>query len=98
MRLRVRPLGPEMNFNVVRQDRGRADDEGQSRRDTEAEAEWCRQFGQLRNTMGACGLETTVTRELPVGALPVQRVTPSDVESVPEQKPGRTGQDDSKGP
>lgn len=76
VRLTVRPDESRMNFNVVR-----FDGESQATREADIEAEnaWCSGYDKLVETLAARGLETQLTRHLPVGAVPVQTVGSDEV-------------------
>ena len=81
VRLRVSAEERTVNFNVVR---ARGDEETAERRrlDALAEDRWCAEFPALMRTLGARGLELTVTRRLGAGELPVQVVDPASVPAV----------------
>lgn len=75
VRLTVRPDENKMNFNVVRIAEQVGDRESSSREaDSEAENAWCSGYQQFVETLAAKGLDTQLTRHLPVGAIPVQAV------------------------
>lgn len=76
VRLTVRPNESKMNFNVVRL----AGRESSSREaDIEAENAWCSGYQQFVDTLAARGLDTKLTRHLPVGAVPVQTVSVDEI-------------------
>ena len=80
MRLTVRPDESKINFNVVRiagqADRGR---NSPGRADIEAENAWCSGYQQLVDTFKARGLETELSRHLPVGSVPVPVVGTDEI-------------------
>lgn len=76
VRLTVRPEESRMNFNVVRFDGGSP---ASREADIEAENAWCSGYEKLVETLAARGLETQLTRHLPVGAVPVQTVGSEEV-------------------
>lgn len=76
VRLTVRPDESKMNFNVVRI----AGQESSTREaDIEAENAWCSGYQQFVDTLAARGLDTELTRHLPVGAVPVQAVGSDEI-------------------
>lgn len=76
VRLTVRPDESKINFNVVRI----AGQESSSREaDIEAENAWCSGYQQFVDTLAARGLDTELTRHLPVGAVPVQAVGSDEI-------------------
>jgi hypothetical protein len=84
VRLTVRPDESKINFNVVRMTDNVGDVGASSRKsDIEAENAWCSGYQQFVDTLAARGLDTKLTRHLPVGAVPVQTVS-SDEVSLPE--------------
>lgn len=76
VRLTVRPDESRMNFNVVRFD---GESPASREADIEAENAWCSGYEKLVETLAARGLETQLTRHLPVGAVPVQTVGSDEV-------------------
>jgi hypothetical protein len=80
VRLTVRPDESKINFNVVRM-ADKVGDTGGSSRDADIEAEnaWCSGYQQFVDTLAARGLDTELTRHLPVGAVPVQTVGSEEV-------------------
>lgn len=80
VRLTVRPDESKINFNVVRiagqADRGR---NSPGRADIEAENAWCSGYQQLVDTFKARGLETELSRHLPVGSVPVPVVGTDEI-------------------
>jgi hypothetical protein len=76
VRLTVRPEESKMNFNVVRLG-GEAAASRES--DVEAENAWCSGYQLFVETLASRGLETELTRHLPVGAVPVQAVSSDEV-------------------
>ncbi len=80
VRLTVRPDESKINFNVVRM-ADKVGDTGASSRDADIEAEnaWCSGYQQFVDTLAARGLDTELTRHLPVGAVPVQTVGSEEV-------------------
>ncbi len=80
VKLTVRPGESKMNFNVVRLESSQSDREVKSRdSDLAAENAWCSGYQQFVDTLAARGLDTNLTRHLPVGAVPVQTVTSEEV-------------------
>jgi hypothetical protein len=80
VRLTVRPAESKMNFNVVRIEERTNDRDSSSREaDIEAENAWCSGYQQFVDTLAARGLDTQLTRQLPVGAVPVQRVGSDEI-------------------
>jgi hypothetical protein len=80
VRLTVRPDESKMNFNVVRIAEQADNRESSSRvADVEAENAWCSGYQQLVDTLAARGLDTRLTRHLPVGAVPVQAVGADEI-------------------
>ena len=95
VRLTVRPDESKMNFNVVRIAEQAGELESSSREaDIKAENAWCSGYQQFVDTLAARGVDTQLTRHLPVGAIPVQAVG-SDEISVsafgPQEKKRKTG-------
>ncbi len=80
VKLTVRPNESKMNFNVVRIAE-RPDDRERSSREADLEAEnaWCSGYQQFVETLAARGLDTQLTRQLPVGAVPVQTVGSDEI-------------------
>ena len=80
VRLTVRPDESKMNFNVVRIAEHAGDRESSSRvADIKAENAWCSGYQQFVDTLAARGLDTQLTRHLPVGAVPVQAVGTDEI-------------------
>ena len=80
VRLTVRPDESKINFNVVRM-AGQADNTGAPSRESDIEAEnaWCSGYQQFVDTLAARGLDTELSRHLPVGAVPVQAVGSDEI-------------------
>jgi hypothetical protein len=78
VRLTVRPEKGTMNFNVVRIAKD-ASEQPTREADIEAENAWCSGYKQLVDTLATRGLDTQLTRHLPVGAVPVQTVGSDEV-------------------
>ena len=76
VRLTVRPDESKMNFNVVRLG---GQDFRSREADIEAENAWCLGYQQFVETLASRGLDTKLSRHLPVGALPVQAVSADEV-------------------
>jgi hypothetical protein len=94
VRLTVRPDESKINFNVVRM-ADKVGDTGASSRDADIEAEnaWCSGYQQFVDTLAARGLDTELTRHLPVGAVPVQTVGSAEVSLAtfgPQEKKRKT--------
>lgn len=80
VRLTVRPDEGKINFNVVKvSDQESATRSSASAADIEAENAWCSGYQQLVDTLKARGLETELTRHLPVGSIPVPVVGSNEV-------------------
>lgn len=80
VRLTVRPDESKMNFNVVRIALQGDESEAASRAaDIEAENAWCSGYQQLVDTLKTRGLETELTRHLPVGAVPVPKAGADEI-------------------
>jgi len=80
VRLTVRPDECKMNFNVVRIAEQVGERESSTRvADVEAENAWCSGYQQLVDTLAVRGLDTQLTRHLPVGAVPVQTVGTDEI-------------------
>lgn len=80
VRLTVRPEENKINFNVIRvagPDEDKRAAAGAA--DIEAENAWCSGYQQVVDTFKARGLETELTRHLPVGAVPVPVVGADEV-------------------
>jgi len=94
VRMTVRPDESKINFNVVRVADNVGDAAASSRdADIEAENAWCSGYQQFVDTLAARGLDTELTRHLPVGAVPAQTVGSEEVSlSVfgPQEKKRKT--------
>ncbi len=95
VRLTVRPDESKMNFNVVRIVEQVGDQESSSREaDIKAENAWCSGYQQFVDTLAARGLDTQLTRHLPVGAIPVQAVGNDEISLAgfgPQEKKRKLG-------
>lgn len=83
VRLTVRPEESKINFNVIRvagPDEDKRAATGAA--DIEAENAWCSGYQKVVDTFKARGLETELTRHLPVGAVPVPVVGSDEVPSA----------------
>jgi hypothetical protein len=83
VRLTVRPEESKINFNVIRvagPDEDKPSAAGAA--DIEAENAWCSGYQQVVDTFKARGLETELTRHLPVGAVPVPVVGSEEVSAA----------------
>ena len=80
VRLTVRPNESKINFNVVRMTDKVGDTGAPSREsDIEAENAWCSGYQQFVDTLAARGLDTELTRHMPVGAVPVQAIGSDEI-------------------
>lgn len=80
VRLTVRPEESKINFNVVKvSEQTDSADRSSRAADLEAENAWCSGYQQLVDTLKARGLETELTRHLPVGAVPVPVVASNEI-------------------
>jgi hypothetical protein len=96
VRLTVRPDESKINFNVVRIAEQAENQESSSRvADVEAENAWCSGYQKLVDTLAVRGLDTRLTRHLPIGAVPVQSVGTDEISLLafgPEKKKRKTRQ------
>lgn len=93
VRLTVRPDENKMNFNVVRIG---VQDLSSREADIEAENAWCSGYQQFVDTLASRGLDTELTRHLPVGAVRVQAVSADEVSLSAFGPSGKRRRTDSK--
>ena len=93
VKLTVRPDESKMNFNVVRLG---GQDLSSREADIEAENAWCSGYQQFVDTLASRGLDTELTRHLPVGAVPVQAISADEVSLSAFGPSGKRRRSDNK--